>query len=162
MSIGWISLVYKLADWKQWKKYYPTLLFYGMGDLIYHTVFEKKHLWIFQSDFLAPPVNELFIYFAIFVPNILLFLSRFPERFTHQIAYIVLWIGIYMAIELFTTSIGMQRNYNGWSIRWSLLHNIIVFPLLIIHHKKYYVVSWITALAFMVLIMIIFKVPIIK
>jgi hypothetical protein len=162
MSAIWIYLLYRVGDWRNWKSYYPTLLFYGMGDLIYNVVFYNKRLWMFESDLLVFSINNLFIYFVIFVPSILLYLSKIPKGFIHQIGYIVLWVGIYLVIELFTTSIGMQKNYNGWNIWWSLLHNVIVFPLIILHHKKCYVFSWIGALTFLVFIMIVFKVPILE
>ncbi|GFP76632.1 hypothetical protein bsdtw1_02735 [Clostridium fungisolvens] len=160
MSIIWISLAYKFADWKNWKIYYPTLLFYGMGDLIYNVAFKDNLLWKFEVDYLVPSINGLFIYFAIFVPIILLYLSKFPKQFIYQVGYILLWIGIFTSIELFTTSIGMQKNYNNWNIWWSVLHNVIMFPIIILHHKKHYVLSWSTALIFLVFIMNIFKVPI--
>jgi hypothetical protein len=63
-----------------------------------------------------------------------------------------------MGIELFTTSIGMQKNYNGWNIQWSLLHNTIQFPVVAIHHKNP-ILAWLIALAFLVFIMKIFNVP---
>ena len=158
-STVWISLAYKFSDRKNWKRYYPTLLFYGMGDLIYNVVFQDKPLWRFQVDFLVPSINGLYVYFTIFLPSILLYLSRFPKRLIHQITYIIIWIGIYLVIELYTTSIGMQKNYNGWNIWWSLLHNTIVFPMIIMHHKKHYILAWVTALTFLAFIMIVFKAP---
>ncbi len=158
MAIIWIISSYLWGDWKNWKKYYPTLLFFGMGNLIYSTVFHNKPLWTFQSDFLVPPINELFIIFTIFFSSILLYLSKFPKTLYKQIIYISLWVGIYMSIELFATSIGMQKNYNGWTIYWSLLHNVIQFPLVILHHKNP-LLAWIIALAFLAFIMNIFNVP---
>lgn len=154
----WIIAAYKWADLKNWRKYYPTLLFFGMGDLIYNVVFNKKHLWEFQSDYLVPSINELFVIFTIFFATTLLFLSNFPKKLYHKVIYLIIWIAIYMAIEIFTTSIGMQKNYNGWTIWWSLLHNSIQFPLLILHHKNP-ILAWIIALAFLVFIMKTFNMP---
>jgi hypothetical protein len=158
MASTWITLAYKLADWKNWKKYYPTMLLFGMGDLIYSFIFYEKPLWKFQSDTLTFTLNELFVIFLIFFPVTMLYLSKYPKKLSHQIIYISFWILIFMIIELFTTSIGMQKNYNGWTMWWSLLHNSIQFPILILHYKNP-ILAWSIALVFLVIIMNIFKVP---
>lgn len=161
MAAAWLFAAYKWADLNNWRKYYPTMLFFGMGDLIYNVVFSNKRLWSFESDYLVPSINELFVIFTIFFSTTLLFLSKFPKKLYRKIIYITLWITLYMTIELFTTSIDMQKNSNGWNIWWSLLHNSIQFPLLILHHKKP-VLAWIIALSFLFLIMNIFNVPLTK
>lgn len=143
---------YKWGDWKNWNKYYATMLFFGMGDLIYHLVFYDKPLWKFQTDFLVDSLNELFVIFTIFFSTTLIYLSNFPKRFMHRIMYISLWVLIYMGIECFTTRIGMHINYNGWNIWWSLLHNAIQFPLLYIHHKKP-ILAWNISFVFLGFIM---------
>jgi hypothetical protein len=158
MASLWIVSAYKWADWKNWRRYYPTLLFFGMGDLIYNLVFQNKPLWSLHTNFLAPSINELFIIFAIFFPGGLLFLSNFPQKALRQVVYVLLWITLYILIELFTTSIGMQRNYHGWNIWWSLLFNFIMFPLLILHHKNP-VLAWLIAFTFLGIVMKIFGVP---
>ena len=158
MVIIWISACYKWGDWKNWRKYYPTMLFFGMGDLIYTAVFHNKILWQFQTKVLVPPINELFVIFGIFFPTTLLFLSKFPKNLYHQVLYIGLWVALYMLIEIFATSLEMQKNYNGWSIYWSLLHNVIQFPLVALHHKKP-IAAWIIALIFLTIIMKTFNVP---
>lgn len=158
MALLWIFAAYKLGDWRHWKTYYPTMLFFGMGDLIYHVVFCNKLLWEFKSKIIAPSINELFVIFTIFFSTTLLFISNFPRKSSHRFRYIVLWVAIYMAIEIFTTKIGMQKNHNGWNIWWSLLHNSIQFPLLILHHKNP-ILAWVIALIFLGFIMKVFKVP---
>jgi hypothetical protein len=158
MAGVWITCAYKWGDWRNWRRYYPTMLFFGFGDLIYHLVFKDKHLWVFQSNILALSINELFIIFAIFFPTTLLFLSNFPQTRGKQVKYLAFWISLYIAIELFTTSIGMQKNYNGWNIWWSLLHNAVQFPLLILHHKNP-ILAWTIALMFLAIVMRYFDVP---
>lgn len=158
MALLWGIGAYKLSNWKSWRKYYPTMLFFACGDLIYNVVFHNKLLWQFQTDFLVGSLNELFVIFTIFFFTTLIFLSKYPRKFSHQIMYIVLWIVIYMVIEIFTTSIGMQKNYNGWNLWWSLLHNSIQFPLLRLHYINP-ILAWIIAFMFLFLIMSKFNVP---
>jgi hypothetical protein len=158
MGSLFIFSAYKWGDWKNLRRYYPTMLFFGMGDLIYHIVFCEKTLWRFELDLLAKPINELFVIFAIFFPTVLLYISRFPNKRSLKIAYILFWILLYMGIEIFTLKIGMLTHHNGWTIWWSLLHNTVQFLLVFLHHKNP-VWAWIIALIFLFLIMHIFNVP---
>jgi hypothetical protein len=159
MAAIWISSANKWGDSKNWRKYYPTMLFFGMGDLIYHVTFYEKPLWLFELDFIAFPLNELFITFAIFCPTTILFLSNYPEKsLSHKALYIIFWILLYVGIEIFTALINMFTYHNGWNLWWSVLHNAVQFPLLIIHHKKP-ALAWIIALVFLFFIMYVFKVP---
>jgi hypothetical protein len=158
MASVWIASAYKWSDWRNWRKYYPTLLFFGMGDLIYVAVFQKTPLWILDTKILAPGINEIFVIFSIFFPGALIFLSNFPRNLNKQIVYILLWISLYIFIELFTTTIGMQKNYRGWNIWWSLLFNFVMFPLLILHHKNP-ILAWTASFTFLVIVMKIFNVP---
>ncbi|MCM0647218.1 hypothetical protein NBE98_02370 [Clostridium swellfunianum] len=152
MALLWGIGAYKLSDWKNWRKYYPTMLFFACGDLIYKLVFCNKLLWAFEADFLVGSLNELFVIFTVFFFTTLIFLSKYPKKLSHQIIYIVIWIAIYMVIEIFTTSIGMQKNYNGWNLWWSLLHNSIQFPLLRLHYINPFL-AWIIAFMFLFFIM---------
>jgi hypothetical protein len=158
MASIWISSAFKWGDWRNWKRYYPTMLFFGMGDLIYNFIFFNKPLWRFQTDFLSLSLNELFVIFTIFFSTTLIFLSKYPENIFRRVIYIALWVALYMVIEVFTTSIKMHKNYNGWNIWWSLFHNSIQFPLLALHHKNP-ILAWIIAFIFLVAIMSIFDVP---
>jgi len=149
---------YKWGDWKNWKKYYPTMCFFGMGDLIYIIVFNTKPLWKFPTTFLVPSLDELLLIFTIFFPTTLLFLSNYPQKLYNQIVYNSIWIGIYMFIERIDLKIGIIEHYNGWNIWWSLLHNTIQFPLIALHHRNP-LLTWIIALFFLVVIMKTFNVP---
>jgi hypothetical protein len=153
-----IISAYKWGDWKNWKRYYPTMLFFGMGDLIYFSFFHNKLLWAFTPSLLVRSINELFIIFTVFFSTTLLFLSNFPKKLYLKITYTLFWIALYMAIEIFTALIGMMQYYNGWNLWWSLLHNTIQFPILILHHKNP-ILAWIIALIFLGIIMKIFNMP---
>jgi hypothetical protein len=161
MAGAFLAVAYRWGDWKNRINYYPTMLFFGMGDLIYNVVFQDKPLWKFASNILSPSINELFVIFTIFFGTTLLYLSNFPKKLYHQVIYTILWISLYMVIEIFTTSIGMQKNYNGWNIWWSLFHNTIQFPLLIIHHKNP-ILAWIIAFLYLGFTMNIFGIPLIQ
>jgi hypothetical protein len=154
----WLAAAYKWGDWKNWSKYYPTMLFMGMGDLIYHVVFFNNKLWYFNPGNINPIFSELFVIFTIFSCTVLIFLSHFPKTLMKQLKYITLWVFIYVLVEIILTQAGMQFNKNGWSIWWSLLHNYYQFPLLAIHHKRPYL-AWLLAISILIVIMMIFGIP---
>lgn len=156
----WIVAAYKWGDWKNWNKYYPTMLFMGMGDLIYNLVFFNKKLWAFNPGFLNPILSELFVIFIIFSCTVLIFLTHFPKTLIKQIRYIILWVILYLVIELIMVNLDMQKNINGWSIWWSTIHNFYQFPLLAIHHKRPYL-AWFLAITILIIIMRIFEVALI-
>jgi hypothetical protein len=158
MILVFITGAYKWGDWKNWRKYYHTMCFFGMGDLIYISVFAEKPLWYFPTNFLVSPLDELLLIFTIFFPSALLFLSNYPKKLLSQIAYNSIWIGLYMFIEIIEFKIGIIVYFNGWNIWWSLLHNTIQFPLIALHQRKP-LLAWTIALIFLVLIMIVFNVP---
>jgi hypothetical protein len=149
----WAIVAFNFADWKNWRKYYPTILFFGMGDLIYLSVFyNSKPLWKFEPGILNPAINELIVIFIIFSSTALLYLTYYPKKLSKQVLYILLWVGIYVVIEIMMTSLGLQKNYNGWNIWWSLLHNCYQFPLLAMHHKNP-LLAWTAALAILFIMM---------
>ena len=59
-----LASAYKWGNRKDWKKYYSTMSFFGMGDLIYVTVFNDKPLWDFPTNFLVSPLDELLLIFC--------------------------------------------------------------------------------------------------
>lgn len=156
----WITIAYKLGDWKNYRKYYPTMLFMGTGNLIYNVIYYKKRLWDFNNDLLAFPFHELFIIFMIFFPSVLVFLTHYPsgKRITKRILYLVMWVFIYTGIEVIMYALDMIDYYNNWNFSWSILHNSYQFPLLYLHHRNP-VYGWIVGFAILGFILFIFKVP---
>lgn len=157
--ILWIAAAYKWGDWKNWSKYYSTMLFMGMGDLIYHMAFADKKLWSFNTGGVHPAITEIAVIFTIFFCTVLLFLTHYPDTFTKKLIYTGKWIILYIVIEIIMLSMGMQTNANGWSIWWSLIHNCYQFPLIALHYKKPYK-AWIIAIGILIVTMNIFGIRI--
>lgn len=156
----WMGIAYKWSDWRNYRKYYPTMLFMGAGNLVYNLVFYNKRLWDLKNDFLAFPFHEILIIFIIFFPSILVFLSNYPENTSlfKQIKYLLMWAIIYTTIELIMFQLDMIDYQNGWNMYWSILHNIYQFPLLYIHHKNP-LLAWALALGILGIILHFFTVP---
>ena len=62
-----------------------------------------------------------------------------------------MWIAIYMFIEVVDLVTGIIKYNHGWNIWWSLFHNSIMFPLIILHYKKP-ITTWILTFIFLFVI----------
>ena len=136
MGIIFGGACYKWGDWKHWKLYYPTLLFYMVGALTENIITAKKVLWLFYGSY---PIDRLsdYIFGLLIFPSIeILFLSRYPKGFMRQLVYMLSFIGLMSLVELILYSTHLLVYYNGWTYGWSVLLYIGVFPLLRLHFKK--------------------------
>lgn len=77
---------FKWGDWKNWREYYPTILFFIGGDLLKNFLFHYYHMWQYKETILAenflighPAINLMII--AIYYPaTILIFLGHYPKE----------------------------------------------------------------------------------
>lgn len=161
----YIFAAWKWGDWKNWREYYPTILFFIIGDLLYHFLFyDYFPLWKFNPI----PFDEklgitgthisLFIMFIKYPCTILLYLGNFPIERLKQFIYIGVWILIYTANELLTHSFGGINHYNGWNEWWSVLFNCAMFSLLALHHYRP-LITWLLSFAFILFLWTVFGVP---
>lgn len=137
ISLISVLAVWKWGDWRNWNKYYPTILFYISGDLFYHLLAHDKLLWNTESPFLKSTIADILNNFVVFPTTILLFLPNFPQsKYTNQVLYILMWVLIYSLWEFIGHYLGYFSYDNGWGFGWSVLFNVIMFPLLLLHHKR--------------------------
>ena len=95
-----------------------------------------KPLWAFSKLSYNCQMIDLAIMAFVYPSTAILFLSHYPTEVSKQIKYLVLWVGIYTAIELIGTLVGDFQHFNGWNMYYSILFNITMFPLLRLHYKK--------------------------
>lgn len=155
----WVLVDYKWADWRNWKKYYPTILFMITSNLVYTLLTYNHPLWVLTDPTLKVTFTLLLINTIIFPAGVLLYLSCFPKNDGFKkIIYVLEWISIFMVLEWIPLQFNQVRYSNGWSIWWSLGFNTIMFPLLKIHYEKP-LLAWLFALIFGASIIYLFKVP---
>lgn len=157
LAIAWIIIVYKVGDWPDWKKYYPTILFFWCGDLIYNVIFYEKPLWVFVNPALTHHLTDIICAFVIFTGTVLIYIPMFPTRFRYKILYVGFWVLLYSSIEWIFNVLGGISYQNGWNIWWSVIHNIYQFILLKIHQDRP-ILAWILAIAILILIANIYSV----
>jgi uncharacterized Tic20 family protein len=126
------------ADWKNWRKYHPTMLYIVGTGLLYEYLTKDHPLWIFHPDFLFNHEITVIIYTIITMPlSILLFLSRYPTTTKLlQLKYILTWVAIYTFFELVLHISGRISYENGWTYWYSVMFDLMMFPMLRLHHVK--------------------------
>jgi hypothetical protein len=127
---------WRLGDWRNWKLYYPTILYFIVGEFLYGLLCYNYPLWSFESPLLKSTLSEILIAFVFYPSTILIYLPHMPAAPAKKIAYMLLWVGIFSITEEVSYRLGFFSYHNGWSIWLSVLFNCTMFPLLWLHYRK--------------------------
>ncbi|WP_077617567.1 CBO0543 family protein [Bacillus sinesaloumensis] len=155
----------KWGDWKGWRTYYPTILFFIVGDLIKNILYHDYWVWTYQETLFAQNIllNHTFISFLImfvsYPATVLIFLGRYPEGKWKQI----LWTGLWMALYIFVEYINLEylqliKHHHGWSMGWSILFNLVMFPMLRLHQKNP-LIAWGLSIVWIIFLILMFPIP---
>jgi hypothetical protein len=94
--------VWRFGAWKNWGKYYPTILFIISVDFFISILTYEYPLWTFHGSLLIPnhTINDFVIAFTGYSQMVLIYLSRYPYKseWYKQLVYVALWAisyGIY-------------------------------------------------------------------
>lgn len=132
-----IYLCYKFGDWKNWRSYYPTMLFYIIADFSHILLTQKKSLWLINSGvFGSDTLSDYFISLIIAPCIIILFLSNYPKRIIKRVAYTFLYVIIMSSIEYVAHIRKAIVYYNGWVFGCTIIVYIAMFLLFPLHHKN--------------------------
>ena len=143
---------WRLGDWKNWQRYYPTILFVmtvnlSAGYLSYH-----HSLWNYSKDFIVTTETIVeFINTYVNLPSaVLIYLSWFPAHgVLRQRIYLLLWVVIFGTLEFFDQYIFHGIFYtNGWSWAHSVIFDMAMFYIIRVHFInpwKGWVLSFIVA-----------------
>ncbi|WP_235816484.1 CBO0543 family protein [Bacillus massilinigeriensis] len=146
------------GDWRNWKKYYPTILFLIIGDFLYNFLLYKKSMWIFH-DLILPNHTIITLVAMVFsyVVTVLIYLGRFPKGWKKSTLWFLLWFGIYLITEYANYKFGFITYHNGWNFGWSVFFTGIIFFILPIHHKQP-LIAWLISLIIILSLLAIFRV----
>ncbi|WP_371375556.1 CBO0543 family protein [Sporomusa aerivorans] len=143
------------ADWRNWRQYYPTYLFMLASNFFASILTFNHTLWAFCPSFPFPnhSVTEFYIVFVTYPAIVLLFLSRYPkDGVIKQFGWGLLWVGAISLSELIGLYFGVISYKNDWSLGWSVVHNIIMFSALLIHHRHNPVWAWILSAIYLLFV----------
>ncbi|MBP1082261.1 MULTISPECIES: hypothetical protein [Bacillus] len=70
------------GDWRNWEKYYPTMLYTALATFLYEFISHSHyHLWELRKDSMFNLMNVHFVHNLIINPLItLVYLSNFPSK----------------------------------------------------------------------------------
>lgn len=141
MAIISLCFCFWKGDWKHWKLYYPTMLYYIIVSINVSIILDDKPLWLFYGsspiDRICNYVLEVLVFPSIIIP----FLSNFPKRHLKQFFYLLAYVFVF---SLFEAAFYVTKEiiyYNGWNLWYSVLLYAVIFPLLILHHRSP-IVAW--------------------
>ncbi|WP_160725350.1 CBO0543 family protein [Bacillus sp. USDA818B3_A] len=149
------------GDWKNWRSYYPTILFFIGGDLLKNTLFHDHRMWEYQETIFGEKIlfGHLVINFlvmaVIYPSTIMIYLGEFPVDKGKRIFWILFWVLIYSAMECINLHYKVIKHYYGWNIWWSVIFDFVMFVILRIHHTKP-LLAWAFSITWLIILWNIF------
>lgn len=162
LILGVITLLaaWRYGDWKNWRQYHHTMMYFAMGNLLYNFLTANHFLWKLKPDFLPNhSLTEMVYTFVTFPATALMFLSAYPEQYKKLIGHYLKWIGIYIGVEWFFMITDRILYQHGWSLYWSILFDFTMFPMLRLFHKKP-LLAYVISLLMCIFWVLLFKVPV--
>lgn len=165
-SLVWLFALIKWGDIKNWKKYYPTILFFILGDFIYlYLLSDSFPMWKYSPQGMDKNFGitsthvELSIMLIKYPATILIYLPRFPdENRIKQVLYFIGWTLIYLFNEMIDLKLNLIQYFNGWNLYWSFLFNAVMFLILKTHHTRP-LLAWFFSFLFIIFLWQVFDVP---
>lgn len=143
-----VLVCYKWGDWRNWKTYYPTIMFLIAGDFIHAYVAAAKTLWSYTPKVFPGTITHLVVSLVIYPCIVLLFLPNYPQTTTmKRLRYLSFWVAVFSLLEYFALKFNYMQHFNGWSLLYSVIFDCVLFPLLLIHHRKPQI-AWFLSLIF--------------
>jgi hypothetical protein len=137
LATAFVISAWKWGDWKNWKLYHPTILYFLYGDMFYNYLTSHYPLWI------HPPIFPIDSYLVVkllvqlcFACTPLIYLGHYPKERWKVILWIGFWVILYSSIEGGLLLIGAMKHYNGWTLLHSVFFNCLMFPMLRLHFKR--------------------------
>ncbi|MFP5112970.1 CBO0543 family protein [Bacillaceae bacterium C204] len=131
---------WRLSDWRNWKKFYPTILFIISVDFFISNLMHEYPLWTFHGALIIPnhTIADFMITFTGFPQIILIYLSRYPyhSKWYRQVVYIAIWVILEVIIESVFMFTNLISYHHGWNFGWSCLVWVFMFIGLRLHHTK--------------------------
>ncbi|MDQ6595835.1 hypothetical protein E2K98_18070 [Bacillus salipaludis] len=137
-SIIWIVAAFKLAD-RNWKPYYPTLLYASFGNALYELICYKYQLWQMEPNGLPFAMIPMLLLILLGMPlSTWIYLSKYPFRkgLSSQVLYISLFVVLFVILEFLSIKWGAITYHHNWNLLWSLLFVIVMFIMLRIHYQR--------------------------
>jgi xanthine/uracil permease len=155
-----VFFCWKFGDLKNWRIFYPTILYLVVNNLLYiFFVKEKYSLWKLQPDFLLNHTFSVLIQTFIILPCIvILFLSHLPKNRKNQIIHLIISAAILVGIETIMFFAGKITYHNGWNYWWSVAFNFLWVIMLRFHYFNP-IPAWVVSFLITAFFIIYFQIP---
>lgn len=156
---------WRFADWRNWRKYYPTILFIISVDFFISVLMYEYPLWTFRGSFIIPnhTIADFTLTFVTFPCLTLLYLSLYPyhARWLKQVFYIGVWFIVEVSTEYLFRCAKLISYSHGWNFGWSCVVWIFLFIGLRLHQTR---PLWAWGLCFVcsVFLILYFHIPVTK
>jgi hypothetical protein len=152
---------WKWGDIKNWEKYYSTILYMIVNNLLYRFIIDGKYfLWKLENEHFV--LNHTFSFlvqtFLIFPCIVILFLSHLPKSKKKLIIHLIISATILVGIETVMYISGMITYHHGWNYLWSIAFNFIIVIMLWFHFLKP-IPAWLVSFLFTAFFISYFHVP---
>lgn len=136
---GFLLSAWKWGDWKNWHKYYATILFVMVVNLSAGYISYHHPLWIYNDDAIFTTemsIEYLNTYLAL--PAVtLVYLSKFPlTGIASKCAYMLMWVIVFSTIEYIDTRIAGLSYSNGWEFKYSIVFDCFMFLIIRTHYIR--------------------------
>lgn len=86
LAVGVYLLGGMRGDWRNFEKYYPTLLYETICNVAYKVIsLSQFHLWKARNDIMGDTLAFFYYTFFALIPGIFLYLSNYPDSIKKQI-----------------------------------------------------------------------------
>ncbi|WP_425058766.1 hypothetical protein SCACP_34220 [Sporomusa carbonis] len=139
LILAFATSAWRLGDWRNWIKYYPTVLFTMVVNLSVSLLTYHHILWNFNPDLVVKThtVVEFLNTYIVLSAATFVYLSHFPQYGKlYQYGYVILWILLFGVIEYTDGAIGGISYQHGWSFASSFALDCAMFVILRIHYLK--------------------------
>ncbi|WP_405083770.1 CBO0543 family protein [Priestia megaterium] len=165
LTLPFIFLIgaWRFGDWRNWKNYYPTILFLIIVDFGISILLYEYPLWKFEKSlfFQNHTIIDFFIVLTEFCPMILIYLYRYPFqlRWFWQVGYIGIWSIFWIIVEGVFKFTNLISYHNNWNFFWSCLVWIFMFLGLLLHYIKP-IWAWLLCFSCTAFLIIYFHIPV--
>ncbi|MRH45038.1 hypothetical protein GH741_20555 [Aquibacillus halophilus] len=138
LVVAFIFATWRWGDWRNWKLYHSTILYFLYNDMLYGYLTNFHYpLWIHVPVFPFDSFSVVKILAQIcFACTPLIYLGCYPKERRNVILWIGFWIILYSSIEGGLLIISAVQHFNGWTLTYSVLFNMMMFPMLRLHFTR--------------------------
>ncbi|PWK13733.1 CBO0543 family protein [Tumebacillus permanentifrigoris] len=162
ITVFWLGLTWRFANWQKWREYYPSVLFVFTWDFINTILTYDYKLWHYEKTWLGPThvMADFGVVFLNLAPIILLYLSRYPYQSSvaGQVGYIALWVGFNSFVEAIFGWLERVTYLHGWGFWWSVVLWSLLFLIVRIHLTRP-IMAWLITLCVAWFVISYFNIP---